>query len=231
MIFTRRRRPWAPYAATALVASVLATACGTTPKAAAPPLHYKGSTLPTKAGRVHLTQPPFTGPGLALYRAASRYFRWPVLVPAPVASLRGPLSAQVSRFFAGTFTIDAKGKVGLVAGSVVAHTPVAPAAYQLRIAYLLKHRPVTLFEAVHAYAAPRGARSVALPGGLTGGRTWLGAAGPGAPDTRYVEGSVGGLFLMVYGPASGLGAGRLSGLFAHLKQVAPASGPPRAPKS
>ena len=224
-----RRRPAALLLGGALAAAALTTACGQRPsKAAAAPLRYKGASLPTTAGKVHLGGPPYHGPGKPLYTAASRYFRWPLLVPAQSAGLKGPLSAQVSRFFGGTFDITSHGRAVLVPGSYVAGNPVAPAAYQVRIDYRLHGEDVTLFEGVHAYVPPKGARALRLPGHLSGGVTWTAAPAPGAPSIRYVEGESGGLHLMAYGPAKRLPASALASLFSHLERVALPKGP--APK-
>jgi hypothetical protein len=213
----RRRLP----AALALAGLSFALAgCGAKAPSTAP-LKVRGTALPARAGPVRLTQAAYRGGGLALYRTAARYFRWPVLVPASPPGGARATGATVSRFFAGSFMIDAAGRATQVPDSFVPGTAVAPAAYQLRIAYLGGRAGlVTLFEAVHPYAPPKGARSVGLAGGLRGGMTWQVAPAPGAATLRYVEGHADGLYLMTYASARRASEAALAAYFADLRAVA-----------
>ena len=217
-----RRRRGASFAAAALAAGVVLTGCASHPAAA--PLKVKGTALPKTAGPVHPAEPAYRGADLAMYRTAARYFRWPVLVPQPPPAGARAAGATVSRFFAGSFTVDPHGRASQVPGSFVPGNPVAPAAYQLRLEYLGRKGIVTLFEAVHPYTPPKGAKAVALPGGLAGGRTWQSAPAPNAAPLRYVEGHTGGLYLMAYGVARHQSAAHLAAYFAHLRTVAVPAG-------
>lgn len=212
----------ASFAAAVLAAGVGLTGCAG--QTATAPLKVKGTALPNTAGPVKLAQAPYRGADLAMYRTAARYFRWPVLVPAPPPAGARAAGATVSRFFAGSFTVDRHGRASQVPGSFVPHNPVAPAAYQLRLEYLGRRGVVTLFEAVHPYTPPKGAKAVALPGGLAGGRTWLSAPAPNAAPLRYVEGHTGGLYLMAYGVARDASAADLAAYFARLRAVAVPAG-------
>ncbi len=216
-----RRRPGmraAAFCAVTALSGLALAGCGS--HKAPPPLKVKGTTLPSHAGRVRLTQPAYRGPALALYRSAARYFRWPLLVPQTPPDAARPAGATVSRFFAGSFTIDLRGRASQVPGSYVPGNPVAPAAYQLRLTYLGRRGLVTLFEAVSAYVPPKGARSVALPGGLTHGLTWQSRPAPGTAPLRYLEGRVDGLYLMVYAVAREASEAALSSYLANLRSVA-----------
>jgi hypothetical protein len=215
--------PSAPHArrlaAAALGGLSLAALTGCGPHAAPTAVRYRGTALPTRAGPVRVQAPAYRGPAAALYASAARYFRWPLLVPATLPRGASAVSAMVSRLFAGTFAIDANGRASQVPNSYVPGTPVAPAAYQLRVTYLVRGRPLVLFEAVHAYASPAGARALSLPGGVADGRTWVATPAPQAAPLRYVEGRRDGLYLMVYGPARVFPAARLAGWLADLAAV------------
>lgn len=191
-----------------------------------PPLKLRGTTLPSHADAVDLTQPVYRGPDLPLYRAAARFFRWPLLVPALPPRGARPTGATISRFFAGSFTLDPKGVASQVPGSYVPGNPVPLAAYQLRITFRTAAASVvTLLEAVHPYAWPHDATPTALPDGLRGGETWQARATPHGPPLRYLEGHVGGLYLIVYADAARASVADLAAYLGRLRSVSVPPGP------